>query len=67
MIFTDSQAIITRIQDDRTGSGQAVAARIIELATDLYEQGNTVTLGWVPGHNPTGYKPKPGVKCMFLF
>ena len=35
VIFTDSQEIMIRILDDRTGAGQAVAARIIELATDL--------------------------------
>ena len=48
-IFTDSQEVMRRILDDWPGPGQAVAARIIELATDHYDQGNTVTLRWVHG------------------
>lgn len=47
-IFTNSQADMSRIQSD--GPGPEQACRIIDVVTTLYEQGNTVTVGWIPGH-----------------
>ena len=48
-ILSDSQAAMRRIQSDEPGPRQDMAAKIIELASKLYEQGN-ITAKWVPGH-----------------
>ena len=49
-IFTDSQAAMRRIQDDRPGPGQAVAVRGIVAATRAHRKGSTISIHWVPGH-----------------
>ena len=43
-ILTDSQIAIERIQSDAPGPGQDTAIEIIEFASVLYEQGNTLTV-----------------------
>ena len=48
-IFTDSQAAMTRIESVARGAGQDMAIEIIHLTSEIYEQGNTLTVRWVPG------------------
>ena len=50
VIFSDSQAALSRIQHDRTGPGQALAIDAITTARDLVDRGNTITLRWTPSH-----------------
>ena len=45
-LLTESQAAMARIQIP----GQAAAARIIGLASALYQHNSTVTVLWVSGH-----------------
>ena len=49
-VFTDSQAAITRLRDDRPGPGQHMASRGIRLTTEIVQRGATVSIRWVPGH-----------------
>ena len=49
-IFTDSQAVMTRLQDDRPGPGQQAAVRGILVAREAYRRGASITVNWVPGH-----------------
>ena len=49
-IFTDSQSVMTRLQDDRPGPGQQAAVRGILVARDAYRRGASITVNWVPGH-----------------
>ena len=49
-VFSDSQAAISRVQHDRTGPGQALAKRTIELVKNMVDRGNSVTLRWTPAH-----------------
>ena len=49
-IFTDSQAAMRRLQDDRPGPGQQMAARGIIGATEAYKKGASISVNWVPGH-----------------
>ena len=50
-IFTDSQAAMSRIQDDSPGPGQSLASRGIRVArAGIYDKGATVSIQWVPGH-----------------
>lgn len=49
-IVTDSQAAMKRVETDSPGSGRDMAIEIIDLASKLYEQENTLTVRWVPGH-----------------
>lgn len=48
--ITDSQAAMTRLQDDRPGPGQHMATRGIRLATETTRMGATITIRWEPGH-----------------
>ena len=48
-ILTDSQEAMDHTRSDAPGPGQDMAIEIIELADVLYEQGNTLTVKWVPG------------------
>ena len=42
---------MSTIESDYPGPGQGMALEmIIDLASKLYEQGNTLTVRWVPGH-----------------
>lgn len=43
--FTDSRAVMARIQSDGQDAGQAITTRIIELAKAFYQQGNAVGPG----------------------
>ena len=49
-IFTDPQAAMRRILDDRPGPGQAMAIRGIVAATRALRRGATISVHWVPGH-----------------
>ena len=49
-IFTDSQAAMRRIQDDRPGPGQQMAIRGVIGATKTYQRGANISISWVPGH-----------------
>jgi ribonuclease HI len=49
-VFTDSQATLTRIQDDNEGPGQALARRIIAWEKEVFESGRTIEYRWCPGH-----------------
>ena len=49
-IFTDSQAEMTRLQDDRPGPGQRAASGGILIAREAYRRGASITISWVPGH-----------------
>ena len=49
-IFTDSQAAMRRILDDRPGPGQAMAVRGIIGATRTHRSGAVISVHWVPGH-----------------
>ena len=49
-IFTDSQAAMARLQDDRPGHGQHMASRGIMFAKGAYRRGASITISWVPGH-----------------
>ena len=49
-IFTDSQAAMRRILDDRPGPGQAMAIRGIIAATRTHRRGASISVHWVPGH-----------------
>ena len=49
-IFTDSQAAMRRISDDRPGPGQAMAIRGIIGAMKTHQQRANISVHWVPGH-----------------
>ena len=49
-IFTDSQAAMRRVLDDRPGPGQQEAIRCIVGARRLCRRGAAVSIHWVPGH-----------------
>ena len=49
-IFTDSQAAMRRILDDRPGPGQQVAIGGIIGAMKTYQKGASISISWVPGH-----------------
>ena len=49
-IFTDSQAAMRRILNDRPGPGQQMAIRGIIGAMKTYQQGASISISWVPGH-----------------
>ena len=49
-IFTDSQAAMNRLLDDRPGPGQLMAVRGIIGATRIHQQGADISIYWVPGH-----------------
>ena len=49
-VFTDSQATLTRIQDDNEGPGQTLARRIIAWEKEVFESGRTIEYRWCPGH-----------------
>ena len=49
-IFTDSQAAMLRLRDDRPGPGQRLAARGIRVAREAIRRGASITISWVPGH-----------------
>ena len=49
-IFTDSQAAMRRVLDDRPGPGQREAVRCIFGARRLQHRGVTISIHWVPGH-----------------
>ena len=49
-IFTDSQAAMRRMLDDRPGPGQPMAIRGIIGAMKTYQQGASISISWVPGH-----------------
>ena len=49
-IFTDFQAAMSRLLDDRPGSGQLTAVRGIIGATRIHQQGADISIYWVPGH-----------------
>ena len=49
-IFTDSQAAMLRLQDDRPGPGQQAASRGIRVAGEACRRGASIIVNWVPGH-----------------
>lgn len=50
-VFTDSQAAMQRLQDDRPGPGQALARRGIKVARQgITERGADIRVEWIPGH-----------------
>ena len=49
-IFTDSQAAMRRVLDDRPGPGQQMAIRGIIGAMKTYQRGASISVDWVPGH-----------------
>ena len=49
-IFTDSQAAMARLQDDRPGPGQQMASRGIAVAREAYRRGASISVSWIPGH-----------------
>ena len=49
-IFTDSQAAMLRLRDDRPGPGQRMVAGGILLARETIRRGANITVCWVPGH-----------------
>ena len=49
-IFTDSQAAMLRLRDDRPGPGQGMAVRGIKMAREAIRRGASITIRWVPGH-----------------
>ena len=50
-IFTDSQAAIGRLQNDRPGPGQTLARRGIRIAKlGIYDKGAEVRVIWILGH-----------------
>lgn len=58
LIFTDSQRAISRIEDNRTGSGQQWKSEI-ESGAEKYKQGGVkVEIIWVPGHTGTREKDR---------
>lgn len=50
-VFTNSLVAMKRIRSDLPGPGRDVAIRIIQLATSLYDQSDTLTIRWVPGNS----------------
>ena len=49
-IFTDSQAAMLRLRDDRPGSEQQMAVRGIRVAGEAIGRGASIIISWVPGH-----------------
>ena len=50
-VFTDSQAAMRRLTDDRPGPGQSLATRAIMVArAGIYKRGASIKIQWVPGH-----------------
>ena len=49
-IFTDSQAAMSRLLDDRPGSGQRGAVSGIIGATRVRQKGAGISIHWIPGH-----------------
>ena len=51
-IFSDSssQAVLSRIQHDRTGPGQTLAIEAIRVAEAVTSRGNRICLRWTPSH-----------------
>lgn len=49
-VSTEPQATILGIQSNAPGPGQDTAIETISLAEKPYEQGNTMTVRWVPEH-----------------
>ena len=49
-IFTNSQAAMRRIVDDRPGPGQREAIHSIHGAGRVYQRGASISVHWVPGH-----------------
>ena len=49
-IFTDSQAAMNRVLDDRPGPGQLGAVRSILGARRIRQRGASISIHWVPGH-----------------
>ena len=51
-VFTDSQAAMRRIQDDRPGPGQSLARRGILVARQgIRDRGASIRVEWIPGHS----------------
>lgn len=51
-VFSDSQAAIRRLMDDRPGPGQSLASRVIKIARDgIYARQAQIRICWVPGHS----------------
>lgn len=48
--FTDSQAAMNQLLDDRPGPGQLMAIRGIIGATRIHQQGADISVHWAPGH-----------------
>lgn len=50
-IFSDSQAAIRRLMDDRPGPRQSLARRGIRIAQEgIYARGEELYVSWTPGH-----------------
>ena len=49
-IFSDSQAVVARIQHGGCGPAQALAIAVIDSAQELRQRGNSVTVRWTPAH-----------------
>ena len=50
-ILSDSTAALARARSDSTGPGQLFTIAIAEVCSRLANQGNTLTLKWVPSHS----------------
>ena len=51
-VFSDSQATIRRLMDDRPGPGQSLASRAIKIARDgIYARQAQIRICWAPGHS----------------
>ena len=49
-IFSDSQAAFLRLQDDKIGPEQTLAAETIRIAEKLTDKGIQIFIRWVPSH-----------------
>ena len=50
IIFSDSQAAVSRVQHDRCGPAQALVRAIILVVDDLTARDNTLDIRWTPSH-----------------
>ena len=49
-IFTDSQTAMKRFESDYPGPRQDVAIEVIDSASRIHDQGNTLAVRWEPEH-----------------
>ena len=51
VVFTNSTAVMRRLQDDRPGAGRELACEAMDWVGDLAETGCRVEIRWIPGHS----------------